>query len=65
LQAFADDPASGGIPGHVSIAPVNEAGTVDQQQLEDWAASRGTGRQHRFTQIVRDAIVSRNVRGQS
>ena len=63
LAAIADDPEMGGTPGHVSIAPVNSAGEVDQQLLEEWAASRDTGAPHALTQLVLDAIVENNVRG--
>lgn len=61
LSAFADDPHLGGTPGHVAIAPVDAAGVIDQQRLDDWAASRGTGRLHPLTQIVRTALVGQVV----
>jgi hypothetical protein len=62
LQGFPDDPAQGGTPGHVSIAPADAAGKVDQEQLEEWAATRGTQRTHPLTQIVLDAVVEADVR---
>ena len=63
LMAIRDDPAQGGTDGHFAIVPVDEKGEVDVKQLEDWAASRGTGQTHRLTQIVLDAVVKPNVKG--
>ncbi len=63
LRAWADDPGLGGTAGHVSIAPVDDAGAFDQQQLDDWAASRSTGHRHALTQAVLTAVVASNVRG--
>ena len=59
LAAFADDPAEGGTPGHVAIAPVNKAtGEIDYEKLREWAAFREQeGEVHEFTQIVLDSIV--------
>jgi hypothetical protein len=64
LAAIPDDPGRGGTPGHVSVCPVDAAGNVDQQKLDDWAASRGTGQTHPLTQDVLDAIVNPDVRRQ-
>src|SRR5262249_52285991 len=57
LRAVPDDASLGGTEDHVSIVPVDAFGNIDHQSLQDWAASRGTGRIHPFTQIVRDAII--------
>src|SRR5437899_8637346 len=62
LRGIPDDPHLGGIEAHVSIVPVDGSGTVDYPSLQDWAASRGTGNIHPFTQMMRGAIV-REVRG--
>jgi len=62
LKFFPDDPAVGGDPEHGVIAPVTTRGEVDQTLLEDWASWRKTGRRHRLTQAVMDAIVERDVR---
>lgn len=63
LQAIPDDPKLvGGIADHVSILPIQSSGNVDQELLEQWAASRGSGSIHRFTANVRDAIVE-EIRG--
>ena len=62
LGFFPDDLAVGGREGHGVIAPVNAAGEVDQAKLEDWASYRCTGKQHRFTLAVLNAIVERDVR---
>src|SRR3954453_621835 len=40
LRAIPDDPAAGGTPGHFSIVPVDATGAVDQQLLDEWAATR-------------------------
>ncbi|HEX5443219.1 MAG TPA: hypothetical protein VFW87_05295 [Pirellulales bacterium] len=63
LQAFPDDTALGGTAGHFAIAPVDEKGEVSFTQLQDWAASRGTGRTHELTQLVLEAVVEPNVKG--
>jgi len=63
LKAIPDDTAQGGAHGHFAIAPIDEKGDVDIQQLEAWANTRGTGRTHEFTQILLDAVVEPNVRG--
>jgi len=63
LKAIPDDPEHGGTRGHFSIAPVNEKGEVDLGQLDDWAKSRGTERTHRLTQLLLDAVVQPNVKG--
>lgn len=63
LRAWADDPSLGGTVGHVSIAPVDDTGAFDQQQLDAWAASRSTGHRHALTQAVLATVVAYNVRG--
>ena len=62
LQGFPDDPALGGTPGHVSIAPADAAGKVDQTLLDKWAAARGMEQTHPLTQIVLDAVIETDVR---
>lgn len=47
--------------GHVSIAPVDESGSIDDEKLRDWASYRKSGRRHPFTQIVLDARVEEDV----
>jgi hypothetical protein len=44
--------------GHVSIVPVTEAGMVDDVRLCEWAACRGTGRRHDFTEAVLRARIA-------
>lgn len=63
LKAITDDATQGGIAGHFSIAPVNATGEVDLSLLEAWAAARGTGQMHKFTQLLLDAVVKSNVNG--
>ena len=63
LMAIPDDTNEGGTPGHFAIAPVDEMGEVDVKQLEAWAMSRGTGQTHEFTQILLDAVVEPNAKG--
>lgn len=63
LKAIPDDTAQGGSAGHFAIAPVNAMGDVDVEQLHAWAQSRGTGRTHKFTQALLDAVVEPNVKG--
>ncbi len=65
LRAFPDDTKRGGTPGHVTIAPVNEMGEVDVEQLEAWAALRGSEKTHEFTQILLDAVVEPNAKGRA
>jgi hypothetical protein len=65
LRAIPDDTKQGGTPGHVAIAPVDEKGEVDVEQLEAWAMSRGTGQTHEFTQILLDAVVEPNTKGRA
>jgi hypothetical protein len=65
LRAWPDDTGQGGTPGHVAIAPVDENGEVDVENLEAWASSRGTGPTHKFTQILLDAVVEPNAKGGS
>ena len=63
LRAFEDDPAQGGIPGHVTIVPVDAAGAVDQRLLQEWAVAREAGIEHRLTVLLMQAIVEKNVTG--
>lgn len=63
LRAFPDRPEQGGAPGHIAIAPVDESGRVDMDGLEHWASFRKTGQVHPLTQILLDAVVLPNVRG--
>jgi hypothetical protein len=63
LKAIPDDPQQGGDPGHLAIAPVDDQGAVDIQQLDAWARSRGTGQTHDLTQMLLDAVVEPNVKG--
>jgi hypothetical protein len=65
LQALADDPGAGGIPGHVSIAPVNERGEVDRAVLAEWASTRGTGQVHPLTAAVLEAVVEVRLGGKT
>ena len=62
LAYFPDDPATGGQAGHGVIALVNAVGRVDQVLLEEWASYRGTGKRHRFTQAILDAIAEADFR---
>jgi len=62
LRAIPDDVAAGGTPGHVSITPVDGAGGVDQQLLDEWAATRGHSAAHPLTGKVMQAVVQINVR---
>lgn len=57
LAAIPDDPSKGGTPGHISVAPVDQNGDVDNNLLIEWAESRGTGKTHALTQILLDSIV--------
>jgi hypothetical protein len=63
LKAFADDVAPGGVPGHFSIAPVDDQGQIDMASLSAWAVVRGTGQTHGFTQILLDAVVQPTAKG--
>jgi hypothetical protein len=63
LRAFPDDPEKeGGVMGHLSIAPVQSDGTIDLDLLGEWAATRKSGRVHRLTSLLRDAIVQPDMR---
>ncbi len=62
LQLFPDDPSRGGTTGHISVAPIDSNGHVDQALLEEWAVSRGTYATHRLTQAVLDAVSEQDVR---
>ena len=64
LQAVPDNIAKGGTPGHVSITPVDAAGDVDQQLLDEWAANSGQSPAHPLTRNVMRAVVQSNVRQQ-
>lgn len=57
LAAFPDSLGQGGSSGHFSIAPIDPSGAVDNNLLEQWALSRGSGRTHPLTQVLLDAIV--------
>ena len=63
LKAIPDDTEQGGTPRHFAIAPVDEMGEVDLGLLEDWAMSRGTGRTHELTQLLLNAVVQPNAKG--
>jgi hypothetical protein len=52
LCAECDNPAT----GHVSVKPVGDEAT-SKTLLEEWAATRGTGKTHSFTQELLDAMV--------
>ena len=59
LVGFGDEPLlEGGREGHVSIAPVNAEGKVDQPLLENWARSRGVDKAHPLTELVKQALVA-------
>ncbi len=62
LRAIPDDVAAGGTPWYVSIAPVDAAGGIDQQLLDEWAATRGHSPAHALTGNVLQAVVQINVR---
>ena len=58
LAGLFDPPGGeGAVPGHVSIAPVGPNGEVDSVLLEEWAATRNTGRAHELTRRILDALV--------
>jgi hypothetical protein len=61
LVSIPDDPALGGEVGHVAIAPISETGAIDEQLLQEWAASRSEDVVHSLTQSVLDAVVDPNV----
>jgi hypothetical protein len=65
LRAIPDDPAQGGTPGHVAIVPVDDTGAIDQQKLDEWASCYGQASTHPFTQIILDAVVQKDMKGQS
>ncbi len=58
LGVFPDDPAEGGVPGHVTICPIDATGFPDLTALEKWAAARDSPEVHPYTQMVLDAIVN-------
>jgi hypothetical protein len=51
--------------GHVSIVPIDHAGSLDMIKLTEWAATRGSATPHPFTTMVVKAIVEPNVRRSS
>jgi hypothetical protein len=63
LRAIPDNPDEGGTEGHVAIVPVTSQGQVDQELLEEWAATRRSGQTHQLTQMLLDAVVEVNIRG--
>jgi hypothetical protein len=65
LTAIPDDPQKGGTAGHFAIAPADENGDIDVLRLEQWAMTRGTGDAHELTQLLLDAVVEPNVKGNS
>jgi hypothetical protein len=65
LAAVPDDAAQGGEPGHVTITVLDASGKVDQQLLEEWAASRDQGAEHPLTQLLLEAVVEEVARRQS
>lgn len=63
LWAFPDDPEKeGGVMGHLSIAPIQQDRTIDLELLGEWAAARKSGRVHRLTSVLRNAIVRPDMR---
>jgi hypothetical protein len=62
LQAIPDDVAAGGTAGHIAIVPIDATGGVDQQLLDEWAATRGGPLAHSLTRNVLLAVVQKNVR---
>ena len=64
LAFVPDDESLGGRAEHGVIAPVTEAGVVDDGLLKEWAACRGTGVRHRFTQAILNALVPCNLRSE-
>src|SRR6184192_4083058 len=65
LAAVADDASHGGEPGHITITVLDAAGNVDQQRLEEWAASRDREQVHPLTQLLAEAVVEEVSRRQS
>jgi hypothetical protein len=58
LRGFEDQPGlEGAVDGHVSIAPARSDGSIDEELLAAWAASRNTGTTHRLTELVKNALV--------
>lgn len=58
LRGFADQPGrEEAVEGHVSIAPTRPDGSLDEELLADWAASRNTGATHWLTELVKNALV--------
>jgi hypothetical protein len=64
LAYLPDDPPTAP-KGHGVIAPITPSGEVDLRALEEWASWRRTGKRHRFTQAVLDAIIEADVRSSS
>jgi hypothetical protein len=63
LRAFPDEVDLGGSSGHIAIAPADEVGEVDTTMLEIWALTRDTGQAHELTQILLNAVVQPNAKG--
>ena len=58
LHAYADEPGlEGAVEGHVSIAPAQPDGSIDQELLAAWAATRNTDATHWLTELVKNALV--------
>jgi hypothetical protein len=64
LKAIADNVEQGGEAGHFAIVPIDQDGEVDADLLEAWSKLRETGHMHELTQILLDAVVEPNVKGQ-
>jgi hypothetical protein len=58
LRSYEDQPGlEGAVDGHVSIAPARSDGSIDNELLDAWAASRNTGVPHPLTALVKNALV--------
>jgi hypothetical protein len=63
LREFPDDATlEFGVEGHLSIAPIGDAGRIDTKLLADWAATRGTGHAHPLTKDLLNAVEPQDVR---
>jgi hypothetical protein len=51
--------------GHVSVVPRRADGSIDDEALDQWAASRGGGAPHPLTQKVLEAVVRVLERGEA
>jgi hypothetical protein len=58
LRPIPDDPSQGGVAGHFAIAPVDNAGLVNQSLLEEWAAARGNQPPHPLTVNLLKAVTN-------